>query len=467
MRRGDAAKPSGAAGARPTGAAGASVDDLRHRSTAERSSDGPTSTATQDGAVTDPAVEEAVVPPETAATPGPARPATYREVFSHTEFRYLYGAMALSVVGDQLAKVALAILVFLRTGSPALTALAYASTLLPWLLGAPLSAFGDRLPRRQVLIVCDLARFVLVAAMALPGLPIGALVAILFASAMFAPPFESARSALTPKILTGDSYVVGNALVGTTIQVGFALGFFAGGALVAVLTPRGALLLDSVTFLLSALLIRVGVTVHAAAERADATAWEQITGGVRIVFGDRSLRSIVLVVWLASAFAFAWEGIAAPWASELGRGARTVGLLLGIACVGNIVGGIFIGRLCSPNLRRHLMLPLAVLSPAVLGVTLLAHGRGAALAVVFVSGFAAAFALPLNALFMRSIPDEMRSRAFGVAQGGLQAMQGLGVVVAGLVADYTTPGTTAGLLGLIGAAVVLPFAVYWPQEARS
>jgi len=56
----------------------------------------------------------------------------------------------LSIIGDQLAKVALSILVFQRTSSTLLTALTYGLSYLPWVIGGPLlSTLADRLPRRQ------------------------------------------------------------------------------------------------------------------------------------------------------------------------------------------------------------------------------------------------------------------------------------------------------------------------------
>src|SRR5918992_385903 len=67
----------------------------------------------------------------------PEEQATYREVFAIGEFRTLWLAQALSYIGDQLAQVALAILVYHRTGSPLLTAVTYALTYLPPIVGGP------------------------------------------------------------------------------------------------------------------------------------------------------------------------------------------------------------------------------------------------------------------------------------------------------------------------------------------
>src|SRR5829696_7981267 len=160
------------------------------------------------------------------------RPATYGEVFAVAEFRALFAAQVLSVVGDQFARVALTVLVFDRTGSAGLAALAYALTFLPDVLGGPLlSGLADRYPRRTVMVVADLARAGLVALMALPGVPLWGLGALMVAVQLLNTPAGAARAATMPAILAGDRFVLGSAIHNTTVQLAQVLGFASGGAL--------------------------------------------------------------------------------------------------------------------------------------------------------------------------------------------------------------------------------------------
>ena len=116
--------------------------------------------------------------PPIASSPGrhrraPEHQASYREVFAIREFRGLWSAQVLSYGGDQFAQVAIAILVYHRTHSPFLTALAYALTYLPPIIGGPfLSGLADFIPRRQVMIACDVTRAGLVGLMAIPAMPL-------------------------------------------------------------------------------------------------------------------------------------------------------------------------------------------------------------------------------------------------------------------------------------------------------
>src|SRR5271154_6569833 len=112
--------------------------------------------------------------------------ATFRDVFAVREFRALWFSEILSVTGDRLALAALTLLVYERTKSPLLAALAYAAGYLPWVIGGLfLADLADRRPRRSVMVACDAVRAVLVAAMVIPHTPIWALVALLFATTMF------------------------------------------------------------------------------------------------------------------------------------------------------------------------------------------------------------------------------------------------------------------------------------------
>src|SRR5580704_12369263 len=115
--------------------------------------------------------------------------ATFRDVFAVREFRALWFSEILSVAGDRLALVALTLLVYSHTRSPLYAAMTYAAGYLPWVIGGLfLADVADRRPRRSVMVVCDVVRTVLVAAMAVRGVPLVALVALLFAAMMFPPP---------------------------------------------------------------------------------------------------------------------------------------------------------------------------------------------------------------------------------------------------------------------------------------
>jgi MFS family permease len=160
----------------------------------------------------------------------PAEPATYRSLFSERQFTALFIAQAISLTGDPAGPRRDRHLVFSETGSAFLTALVYAVTYLPWLVGGPLlGGLADRLPRRAVMVCCQLTSAVLVALMAVPGMPLIALAALLFVVILAESPFLSARASLLVDVLPDDRYVLASAMNQLTIQAAQVVGFAAGG----------------------------------------------------------------------------------------------------------------------------------------------------------------------------------------------------------------------------------------------
>ena len=191
--------------------------------------------------------------PEQAAT-------TFRDVFAVAEFRALWAAQLLSVIGDQLARVALTVLVYDRTRSALLAAVTFVASIVPTFVGGVMLAWlADRYPRRRVMIACDLVRCALVLVMAIPGVPLAGLVTLLFLVTLVGAPFTSARAAVYPDVLAGDRYVMGTAVTITTYQFAQVLGFAAGGATVGFFGTRLSLIIDAATFAVSALIVRAWI----------------------------------------------------------------------------------------------------------------------------------------------------------------------------------------------------------------
>jgi Major Facilitator Superfamily len=172
-------------------------------------------------------------------------PATFREVLASGEYRALYAASVLSWFGDYLARAAVTAMVFRQTGSVTASAATFAISYLPWLgIGPVLTALAERYRYRSVMVGCDLARMALMGLVALPSVPIPAMMLLLFATSLLNPPFDASRSALLPRILDGDRYVLGLALNSSSFQFAQIVGYLAGGTLGAV-NPRLAIALNA------------------------------------------------------------------------------------------------------------------------------------------------------------------------------------------------------------------------------
>jgi MFS family permease len=398
-----------------------------------------------------------------------AKKTTFRDVFAVAEFRALWLAQLLSVAGDQLARVALTILVYDRTRSALLAAITFVVSIVPTFIGGvTLAWLADRYPRRRVMIVCDLVRAVLVLVMALPGMPIAARVALLFVVTLAGAPFTSARAALYPDVLTGDRYLMGTAVTLTTLQFAQVLGFAAGGTIVGLFGIRTSLVVDAATFVASAVIVRAWVRVRPAPatlsrQTAEPSRPAGVMAGVRLVFANRTLRTTMLFGWLA-AFYNAPEGVVTPLARTLDGGAIAVGVILAAQALGETTGAIVFSRFVAPATRLRSMGPLSVAASAVLVLFIWRPDLWVSLMILFASGLFAAYQLAANAAFVNAAPQEQRSQAFGLAQGGMSLGQGVVMVLAGAAADHHSPALIIAVCGAVGAVAALVIAIGWVRD---
>ncbi|PZF84043.1 MFS transporter [Jiangella anatolica] len=401
-------------------------------------------------------------------------PASYRDVFTAAEFRWLWLAHLLSVIGDQLARIALTLLVFDRTESAGLAALTYALTYLPDLVGgAALAGIADRFPRRDVMVVTDLARAGLVAVMAIPGVPLAGQVFLLVLVQLLTAPFSAARQAALPDILRGDRLALGLGVFSMTYQAALVVGFGGAAALVAWLGAPAALLINAATFALSALLIARGMGPHPPAAppplaaavatqagpatgpatgAARAGQWATVRAGWRVVAGDPRLLTL-LAIACCSGFYVVPEGLAVPYAAELGTGPAALGWLLVANPAGTVIGMLVLGRL-RPERRLALMGPLAVASSLVLIPTGWLPGLAVSVLLWTVSGACSAHDMVVQATYIESVPAHRRGQAVGLAIAALRAAQGLAIVAAGVLAQVFSPSTiilVAAVLGVLAA----------------
>jgi MFS family permease len=408
---------------------------------------------------------------EAAGVTEPERPVTFRDVFAVSEYRALYLALVASWVGDYLARAAITVLVYQQSESVLLSAAAFAVSYLPWVVGGPLlTALAERYPYRSVMIICDLLRMVLVLVLVIPGLPIWAMLVVLFLVMLGNPPAQAARSALQPLLLTREQLPVAMAVVATTVQAAMVIGYLAGATLAAAVHPQVAISIDAVTFLLSAVLIITGVRSRPAAvsEAQRSHLLHETAAGFRLVFGNRVLRSIALLVFSLGAFAIVPEGLAAAWAAvgatnEVARGIDQ-GMIMAAGPVGFVIGGLAVGRLVAPAVRHRLIRPFAIMAPLVLVPALAGPPAEIVALLTLLSGVAQGGLMPtLNTQFVLALPHGFRARAFGVMQQGVQLSQGGAVLLTGLLAERSSVPLVVGLWSVGGVVLMLALAIRWPS----
>jgi MFS family permease len=398
---------------------------------------------------------------------------TFRAVFAVREFRAMWAAEALSQAGDQLARVALAVLVYGRTGSAAYAGLTYALTFAPAFLGGVLlSGLADRFPRRSVMIAADLIRAALIAIVAVPSLPFWVLCVLVGTVSFVQAPFKAAQLALLPDVLPGEKYVVGMGIRTITMQTAQMLGFAGGGLLLSAVDPPAALVLDAVTFVASALFVWFGVHSRPPATRQDGgptpgSFASSALAGARLIWRDSGLRTLVVFSWL-SALLILYEGLAAPYTAEIGGGSTSLGFVLAADPLGSAIGAFIFTRYVPAARRPALLGPLMIASCVPLLGCLVKPGVASSIALFAMAGaLGTAVMIQATASFTRGVPDHSRAQAIGLQQSGLATIQGLSPLLAGAVADVVGTARVVGLVGVLGVVIAIPTAIAWHQATAA
>ncbi|HJP73564.1 MAG TPA: MFS transporter [Pseudonocardiaceae bacterium] len=394
---------------------------------------------------------------------------TFRAVFAIGEFRALWSAELVSTLGDQVARVALAVLVFRNTGSTVLTGLIFALTYLPMLAGGLfLARLGDRYPRREVMAIANLAQAVLIGAMAVPGVPLWLLCALLFFSVLATGPFNAAQLALLPDMLVGQRYVTAMTIRNVTTYSAQLVGFAAGGLLVAVLNPNLGLALDAASFAASSVLLRIGVRRRPAPDAAENDGGDgarSLLTGFRVIWRDPRTRTLTAIGGLAL-FYIAPEALAAPYAAQLKMGTAAVGLLMAADPVGAVVGALVFGRLAETTRLRSVAL-LGIAAGLPLAVCALRPPLLLALLVFALSGAAATiYTMQAMTTSARLLADPVRAQGLGFASAVIQSVQGIGALLAGVLGAAFTPAGGIGAAGALGAVLALVLVGGWRRAAH-
>jgi MFS family permease len=388
-------------------------------------------------------------------------------VLRTAEFRIVWSAGVLSIVGDQFARVGLSVLVYQRTGSAALTAATYALSTLPALAGGLLLGWlADRYPRRRVMITADLLRAGLLAVMATPGVPLLAVAALLVVVQLAEPVFAGAQSAVVREILADDSRVDdAQRVLMITHQMCLLIGFATGGMLTAHLGAHVALALDAASFAVSAAILAARLRARPV-PGATARTRPRILAGAALVLTTPRLRILLGLACVAGA-TVAPEGLAAPYSAEIGAGPTAIGWLLAVEPGATALGGWLLGRL--PVERRRSLLGVLAVGTALpmLGYAA-GPGLAAALVLLTLSGACSAYQATAAAAFVSSAPPDRVGSAMSAARPALTTVQGLGVLITGLLADtLRSPSAAIAIAGAAGTLTALVAALAWHRVHRA
>jgi MFS family permease len=396
--------------------------------------------------------------------------ATARAALAVREFRGLIIAQIASDAGDQIARVALALLVLERTGSAFGAAATFALSFVPVFFGAAfLGPLADRVSRRSLMLGADLGRALLIGLLALvatPGAPLPLLFGLLLISEFLTPVFDAARTASVPSMLREPALVsAGLGLSRTLALVNQVVGLVIGGLVVTLVSPRAALLVDAVTFLVSFGVLAMTLQRRVAAlpgPTTPAALLVDLREGARVLYADRSRRALILLAWCMGATIVAPETLGLPYARWVGAQDYWGGILMAAPIAGVAAGSFVVSRRPLGS-QLQWILPLAVVSGLPLLVTGLEPPLPLLTVVWFIGGALQAYVISIIAITTLLTDDGFRGRVTGMASAGFALGSLVGTLMAGWFADLSSPAFAVTLIACLGIAIAGGASVVWPR----
>jgi predicted MFS family arabinose efflux permease len=374
---------------------------------------------------------------------------TYRELFLVPEFKALFASVSVQVAAGTMSGLALATLVFSRTGSPLLAALSLFGASFAQVVGAlTLLSAADRVPPRVTLAGLALVFAVGTSALAIPGMPVWVMLAIILLTGLINSPGGGVRWGLLSEVLPADGYVLGRSVMNMSVSVMQIVGFAVGGALVAVISARNALLLAASLELVAALMLWVGLSSRAA--RATGRPSVQETWRVdRELWSDPVRRNVYLALWVPNGLVVGCEALFVPYAGE------SAGTLFIAGALGMLAGDALAGRVLPPTSRARFITPLRMLLAAPYLLFAVALPLPVAMVTVAVASMGFGAGLLLQERLIAATPADMRGQALGLHSSGMLTMQAVGATCAGVIAEYLSASTAMVAMAALSLTVTL------------
>ncbi|MGW5613514.1 MFS transporter [Streptomyces sp. NPDC003877] len=383
---------------------------------------------------------------------------SYRDLFRTPEFTPFFLAASAQTVAQTMGGLALGTLVYRQTESPLLSAVSMFGSSLVQVLGATfLLSAADRLPPRAALTALPLLFATATAALALPGLPVWSLLAIVLVRGLPESVGGGVRWGLLNEILRKDGYLLGRSVFNMMSGLMQIAGYATGGALVALLSPRLSLLAAAALYVLAAAVVRLGLSRRpprttgrpsvAATWRANALLWS-----------SAPRRRIYLALWIPNGLIVGCESLYVSYAPA------SAGTLFACAALGMLAGDVLVGRLVPLRLRPRLGFPLLLLLALPYVPFLLHPPLPLAAAAVTVASVGFGASLAQQERLVALTPDDLTGHALGLHSAGMLTLQGVAAALAGSLAQLTSSARAMTAMAAVSAGVTLLLAAAERRE---
>jgi MFS family permease len=388
-------------------------------------------------------------------------------------FFLLWVGQSISVIGDWVLFIALPFYTYSLTGSVLATGAMFIVSTLPRLvLGSVAGVFVDRWDRKHTMIMADLLRVLLIVMLLFVRSRdwLWLIYVSAFLESIVSQFFNPAKSAIIPLLVGEKDLLAANSLNGLSDALTRLLGSALGGMLMGWLGFSSVVLLDTGSFLFSALMIMLIVMpVRPAAQPAAAHApvaggtlgvWQDWVSGLRLVKRERLLLMLFIVLGVAFLGDSMITVLIVPLVKVLmGGGAQMLGWLMVAQGTGGLLGGLLMGQFGKNfSSRRISAIGLVITGMVIFAIISIPHSK-LVFPLMSIAGLAATiWIVSSETLLQLGTSDQFRGRVFGTL-GTTSALASLvGMLFAGTLADLVG---LLPILGVSGALYVLSGLLAW------
>jgi MFS family permease len=379
------------------------------------------------------------------------------------DFWKFWVGQAISNLSSSLTLFALPLLVYQLTGSALNLGLMTAVEFLPYVLfGLVLGAWADRVDRKHMMILTDVARAAIIASIPLLAgldlLLVWWIYAVGFISSTLKICFDAGEFAAVPSLVGKDGLIKANGRIQASYSAAFFLGPLLAGALLVLMPVQTILLFDALSFLASALalaLVTGSFNVEGADKKTLATLREDVVEGLRYVLSHPVLRNISIMMALINFLAATTHSQLVLFAKErLGASDSQVGLLYSAGAL-----GVAVLSLAADPVRKRLSFSKAALGALMLygllifGLAFVTFYWIAVPVWALALGFGIFFNINTSSLRQAIVPNRMLGRVQSIAAVLAWSAIPLGAFLGGLAIEETQ--NVALVYGMIGVLVFL------------
>ncbi len=366
------------------------------------------------------------------------------ELLRDQVFRRFWTGQTVSLFGDQIALLAVPLTaVLVLHANAAQMGLLTAAALVPSLLFSIVAGayIDQRGRRRATMLVTDVARAVLMfsipVAYLLGALTLAQLYVVAFLVGTFDVLFGVSYGTLFVSMVPPARYVAATSLLQGSRALSFVGGQSLAGLLVALLTAPGAVLLDALSFLASAVAL---ARIHPVEPQTAQPGAGQLRAGMAFIRHSPVVRGALAATATVNFFNFVFTALFVLYVTRhLHVGPAELGLVLGAGAVGGLLGAAVTGRICRRIGIGPAFIASCVLFPAPLMLVPLASGgRPVVLALLFLAEFGSGLGVMLldisiGAIFAAVIPDHLKARVSGAYRTINYGVRPVGALTGGLL----------------------------------